>query len=135
MRPAPGLVVSPALGGLIIGHEVARALDVRFLFTERSEGEMCLRRGFAVAPGERIAVVEDVVTTGRSTREVIALLAAADAEVIAVGAVVDRTGRTGVFAPAAFEALLEVKFPTWDPADCPLCRAGEPLVKPGSRPI
>lgn len=129
------LVVAPALGGVIIGHEVARALGRPFLFTERSDGEMTLRRGFAVTPGQRVVVVEDVVTTGRSTREVIEVLGREGAEVIGVGAMVDRTGRRDVFAGLPFIALLAVSFPTWDPTQCPLCRAGAPLVKPGSRPV
>ena len=93
------LVVSPALGGVIIGHETARALDLPFLFTERSGESMALRRGFAVAPGQRAVVVEDVVTTGRSTREVVAILAAAGAEVLGVASLVNRSGLANPFAP------------------------------------
>ena len=128
------LVVSPALGGVIIGHETARALDLPFLFSERSGEAMILRRGFAVSPGQRAVVVEDVVTTGRSTREVIALLEAGGARVAAVASVVNRSGLANPFAPLPYPSLLEVSFPTWPPAGCPLCREGRPVDKPGSRP-
>lgn len=131
----PELVVGPAMGALIIGHETARALDVPFLFTERVNGAMCLRRGFAVAPGQRVVVVEDVITTGTSTREVIAILAAAGATVVAVGSLANRSGRANPFAPLPYHALLELDFPTWPADDCPLCREGVPIDKPGSRPI
>jgi orotate phosphoribosyltransferase len=129
------LVVSPAMGGIIIGHETARALGVPFLFTERADGAMVLRRGFAVAPGQRVAIVEDVVTTGRSTREVIEVLDAAGAEVVALGSMVNRSGVDNPFAPHPFRALLEASFPTWSAEACPLCRDGVPVAKPGSRPI
>ncbi len=131
----PDLVVAPAMGGLIIGHEVARALDVPFLFTERADGVMTLRRGFAVAPGQRVVIAEDVVTTGRSTREVVAVLEAAGAEVIAMAAVVNRSGVANPFAPLPFQPLIEVAFPTWPASDCPLCRQGLTIAKPGSRPV
>jgi len=129
------VVVAPALGGLIIGYTVAAALDRPFLFTERSEGRMALRRGFGFAPGQRVVIVEDVVTTGRSTREVVDVVEAAGAKVVAMAAVVNRSGRANPFDPLPFVALLETAFPTWDPAECPLCRAGEPVAKPGSRPV
>ncbi len=131
----PQVIVAPAMGGLIIGHETARALDLPFLFTERSEGAMVLRRGFALDPGQRAVVVEDVVTTGRSTREVIAVLEAAGAEVVGVASMVNRSGLEQPFAPLASRALLEVAFPTWSAAECPLCADGVPVAKPGSRPI
>jgi orotate phosphoribosyltransferase len=129
------LVVSPAMGGLIIGHETARALGLPFLFTERADGEMVLRRGFAVAPGQRIVVVEDVVTTGKSTREVIAILEAAGAEVVGLASMVNRSGIANPFDPKPYRALLEASFPTWSADDCPLCADGVPIAKPGSRPI
>ncbi len=131
----PGLVVSPALGGLIIGHEVARALGLPFIFTERQDGEMTLRRGFAVAPGERIVVVEDVVTTGKSSREVIRVLEEAGGSVVAMASMVNRSGRDDPFEPLPYHALLAVDFPTWDPGECPLCAQGVPIEKPGSRPV
>lgn len=129
------LVASPALGGVIIGHEVARALGARFLFTERdaASGKMVLRRGFQVEAGEWAVVVEDVITTGGSTRDVIEALRAAGAEPVAAGSIVDRSGgRADVGVPRVALATIEV--PAYDPADCPLCRAGIPAVKPGSRP-
>jgi orotate phosphoribosyltransferase len=131
----PHIVIAPAMGGLIIGHETARALDLPFLFTERSEGVMVLRRGFGVAPGQRVVVVEDVVTTGRSTREVIDILEGLGAVVIGVASMVNRSGMAQPFAPLPSRSLLEVDFPTWSQDDCPLCREGVPISKPGSRPI
>ena len=135
LTPEPvGLVVSPALGGLIIGHEVARALGARFIFTERDENKkMTLRRGFAVTPGEAALVVEDVVTTGGSTRDVVEVLRAAGAHPLAAGSIVDRSGgRADVGVPRA--ALVTLQVVTYDPAECPLCAQGVPVVKPGSRP-
>ncbi len=129
-----GVVVSPAMGGLIIGHEVARALGVRFLFTERGpDGKMVLRRGFEIQPGETAAVIEDVITTGGSTAEVIELLRAAGAKVAAAGSIVDRSGgKAEVGAPRAALATLQVT--AYPPDFCPLCQEGVPVVKPGSRP-
>ena len=131
----PGIVVSPAMGGLIIGHETARALDLPFIFTERAEAEMVLRRGFGLESGQRVVVVEDVVTTGRSTREVIGILEDLGADVIGVASVVNRSGNAQLFSPLPSRALLEVDFPTWTAETCPLCRDGVPIAKPGSRPI
>jgi orotate phosphoribosyltransferase len=131
-----GLVVSPALGGLIIGHEVARALGTRFLFTERdaSTKQMALRRGFTVTPGEAAVVVEDVITTGGSTHDVVQVLQNAGASVIGAGSIIDRSGGTAdVGVPRVALATLQV--PAYDPAECPLCREGIPVVKPGSRPV
>ncbi len=132
-RDKPELVASPALGGIIIGHEVARALQARFIFTERDpSGKMTLRRGFSVAPGELAVVVEDVVTTGGSTREVVEALRSAGAQVAAAGAIIDRSGgQAEVGAPRVSLATLHVV--TYPPEDCPLCRQGLPVVKPGSR--
>jgi orotate phosphoribosyltransferase len=131
----PQIVIAPAMGGLIIGHETARALDLPFLFTERSEGTMVLRRGFGVAPGQRVVVIEDVVTTGRSTKEVINILEGLGAELIGVASMVNRSGKSQPFAPLPSRHLLEVDFPTWTADECPLCRDGVPITKPGSRPI
>jgi len=128
----PDLVVSPAMGGLIIGHEVARALGVRHYFTERADSAMTLRRGFSLKPGERVLVVEDVVTTGKSTKEVFTVVRAAGAEVVAAGSIVDRSeGRSDLGVPYA--ALWTASAPSWKPEDCPLCKAGAPFIKPGSR--
>ena len=128
-----GVVVSPAIGGVIIGHEVARVLGTRFLFTERGgDGKMTMRRGFAVEPGEAAVVVEDVITTGGSTREVIALLKAAGARPVAAGSIVDRSGgKADLGAPRV--ALATVEVVSYLPEDCPLCRQGLPVSKPGSR--
>jgi orotate phosphoribosyltransferase len=131
----PQLVVAPAMGGVIVGHETARALDVPFIFTERVDGKMLLRRGFGVEAGQRVVVVEDVVTTGRSTREVITILQGLGASAIGVAAMVNRSGIPQPFAPLTSRALLEVEFPTWPADECPLCREGKPISKPGSRPI
>jgi orotate phosphoribosyltransferase len=129
---AVDLVVGPALGGVLVAQEVARALGVRALFTEREQGRMTLRRGFSIVPGERALVVEDVVTTGGSTREVIDVVAAAGGKVVGVGALIDRhTGSLDFNVP--FHALLRLEIATYAPDSCPLCQSGSPPVKPGSR--
>lgn len=128
------VVVSPAMGGLIIGHEVARALGVRHIFTERdaSDGKMTLRRGFAVEPGETAVVIEDVVTTGGSSKEVIDLLQAAGANVLGAGSIIDRSGgKADIGVPRVALAVLQVT--AYQPESCPLCAEGLPVVKPGSR--
>ena len=129
------VVCAPAMGGLIIGHEVARAFGVRFIFTERDgEGNMSLRRGFTITPGERVLIVEDVITTGGSTREVVELLNAAGAKVLAAASIIDRSaGRADVGVPRIALATLQVT--AWEPEVCPLCAQGLPVVKPGSRPV
>ena len=130
--PKPDLVVSPAMGGLIIGQEVARALGVRHYFTERDNGVMTLRRGFSIAPGEKIVIVEDVLTTGKSSQEVIDVLKALGGEPLAVVAIVDRSsGRTRLPVPKA--SLLQLTIPSYATHECPQCQAGTPVVKPGSR--
>lgn len=126
------LVVGPALGGVLVAQEVARPLGVRALFTERDQGKMTLRRGFAIQPGERALVVEDAVTTGGSTREVIEVVAAAGAHVVGVGALIDRHAGSLDF-PAPFHGLLRLEIATYEPGSCPLCQSGLPAVKPGSR--
>jgi orotate phosphoribosyltransferase len=125
-------VVSPAVGGIVTGFETARLMGVRSIFTERVEGRMTLRRGFTVAPDERLLVIEDVTTTGGSVKEVIDLLRAQNAEVVAVGAVVDRSGGTVNFG-IPYQALLQMQVENYDPAICPLCASGSQAVKPGSR--
>jgi len=127
-------VVSPAMGGLIIGHEVARALNARHIFTERdAERKMTLRRGFAIQPGETVVVIEDVITTGGSSAEVVELLKAGGAEVLAAGSIIDRSGgRASLGVPRIALATLNVV--SWEPSACPLCAEGLPVVKPGSRP-
>ena len=135
MQVTPDVVVSPAMGGLIIGHEVARAFGVRHIFTERdADRKMVLRRGFAITPGETAVVIEDVITTGGSSVEVIELLRSLGAQVIAAGSVIDRSGGAAdLGVPRAALATLTVK--AFDPSHCPLCAQGIPVVKPGSRPV
>ena len=129
---APTVVLSPALGGIVIGQEVGRALGIRAIFAERQDGTLTLRRGFTLGPGERVLVVEDVVTTGGSTRDTIEVARAAGATVVAAAAVIDRSGGVqGLDVP--FHALAPVSLSTYEPDACPLCRAGQPVVKPGSR--
>ena len=125
-------VLSPALGGIVIGQEVGRALGIRAMFAERQDGKLMLRRGFGLGQGERVLVVEDVVTTGGSTRETIEVAQAAGARVVGAAAIIDRSGdRRSLDVP--FFALATVSLPTYEPGVCPLCLAGEPVVKPGSR--
>jgi orotate phosphoribosyltransferase len=126
------VVAAPALGGVIVSHEVARALGLRALFTERQEGTMTLRRGFSLAPGEPALVVEDVITTGGSTRETMAAVEQAGGKVVGVGALIDRSGgKADMGVPKT--ALVTLSVQNYDPADCPLCQSGVPPTKPGSR--
>lgn len=125
-------VASPAIGGLIIGYEVARRLGVRFIWTEREQGTMTLRRGFTVREGERILVVEDVITTGGSTRDTIKALTDSGAVVVGAASIIDRSGgQADVGVPRLSLATLNV--PAVDPAVCDSCKRGEPAIKPGSR--
>ncbi len=126
-------VVSPAVGGILVGQGVARALGVRAIFTEREEGVMVFRRGFSLEEGERVLVVEDVVTTGGSVREVLEAVRAAGAEPVGAGVLVDRSpGGADLGVPTV--SLLRMAAESWDPRSCPLCEEGEvPAVKPGSR--
>ncbi len=129
---AADVVLSPALGGVVIGHEVARALGVRAVFAERSAGRLTLRRGFEIASAERVVVVEDVVTTGGSTRETIDVAAGAGGVVAGAVAIIDRNEGQNAFE-VPFTALAEFPLPTYDRDDCPLCSRGVPVTKPGSR--
>jgi orotate phosphoribosyltransferase len=129
---APTVVLSPALGGIVIGHEVARALGVRAIFAERQDGTLTLRRGFSLDAGDRVLVVEDVVTTGGSTRETIDVARAQGASVVGAAAIIDRSGGSQSL-DVPFHALATVSLPTYQPDACPLCARGEPVVKPGSR--
>lgn len=136
MNGTVDVVLAPALGGLIIGHEVARALNVPFLFAERDSatGHMSLRRGFELHAGQTAIVIEDVVTTGGSSREVVALARHAGAEVAAAGSIIDRSnGRADLGVP--FTALHKLDAVTYEAAACPLCQQGVPVVKPGSRKV
>ena len=127
------VVLSPALGGVIIGHEVGRALAVRALFAERYEGVLMLRRGFVLDAADRVLVVEDVLTTGGSTRETMQVAAAAGGVVVGVASIIDRSGGAARFE-VPFEALLDIDVPTYQPDACPLCAQALPVTKPGSRP-
>lgn len=125
-------VASPAIGGLIIGFAVAKALGMRFIWTERQEGVMTLRRGFTLKPGERILVVEDVITTGGSTRECIAALEHNGGKVVGAASIIDRSaGKADVGVPRI--ALVEMNVPAYEPEACPMCIAGDTPYKPGSR--
>ncbi len=126
------VVLAPAIGGILVAHEVARALGARCLFGEREDGVMRLRRGFEIRPGERCLAVEDVMTTGGSTREVIKVVEDAGGMLMGVGALIDRSGGAATFAVKK-AALATLTVPTYKPEDCPLCKAGTPAVKPGSR--
>ena len=135
IQPAPDAIVSPAIGGIVLGHEVARAAGARAVWAERAgpAGELAFRRGFALAPGERVVAVEDVVTTAGSLKELIALCRASGAEVVGAGALVDRSGgRLDWDIPWA--ALVEIEVEQHAAGSCPLCAARLPIIKPGSRP-
>jgi len=127
------VVVGPALGGVIVSYEMGRALKVRSIFTERVDGTMVLRRGFGLRKNEKVLVVEDVVTTGKSTREVIELVKENQAKLVAVAAIVDRSDSAAIFDAELF-SLLKINIKTYRPEICPLCKEGKlPVVKPGSR--
>jgi orotate phosphoribosyltransferase len=130
----PHVVLSPALGGIVIGQEVGRALGIRALFAERQDGVLMLRRGFSLSPSDRVLVVEDVVTTGKSTRETIDVARAAGAQVVGAAAIIDRSGGDQKL-DVPFHALATIALPTYQPETCPLCAAGQPVVKPGSRAV
>ena len=126
------LVASPAIGGIVIGHEVARALGARFVWTEREAGQMTLRRGFTIAPGEKSLIVEDVITTGGSTRETIDAVRKAGADVLGAASIIDRSGGSAdVGVPLTSLASLRVL--SVESSACDACKLGEPVVKPGSR--
>lgn len=126
------VVLSPALGGIVIGQEVGRALGVRAIFAERQEGKLSLRRGFSLAASDRVLVVEDVITTGLSTRETVDVATAAGATVVGAATLIDR-GNNGATLGLPLYALVELVVPTYQPDACPLCAKGDPVVKPGSR--
>src|SRR5579883_851936 len=127
-----GVVAAPALGGVLVAHEVARALGARALFTERQDGIMKLRRGFQLTEDEPVLVVEDVITTGGSTRETVQCVEEAGGRVVGVGALIDRSGgAVSLGLPKA--ALATILVHNYNPAECPLCKSGVPAVKPGSR--
>ncbi len=126
-------VIGPALGGVTLAYEVARALKVRGLFAERQDGAMTLRRGFAIGKAERALVVEDVITTGGSTKEVIELVKNAGGTVVGVASIIDRSSEPVDFG-VPFASLAKIKVETYQEADCPFCKLSLPITKPGSRP-
>lgn len=125
-------ILSPALGGIVIGQEVGRALHIRALFAERQDGVLTLRRGFTLSPSDRVLVVEDVITTGGSTRETIKVAEAAGAHVVGAAAIIDRGTKAGQL-DVPLQALVHLEVPAYPPESCPLCAKGAPVVKPGSR--
>ena len=127
------VVLSPALGGVVIGHEVARALGVRAIFAERQDGALMLRRGFVIGERDRVLVVEDVLTTGGSTRETMQVAKAAGGHVVGAASIVDRS--TGAQLDVPYVALLDLALPIYEPDKCPACAQGLPVVKPGSRQL
>ena len=131
----PTVVLSPAIGGIVIGHEVGRALGVRALFAERQDGQLTLRRGFMLSERDRVLVVEDVLTTGGSTRETMDVAKAAGAQVVGAASIVNRSGPAGIKFDVPLESLLDYSLPTYEPEKCPLCAKGLPVVKPGSRQV
>ncbi|HUG53744.1 MAG TPA: orotate phosphoribosyltransferase [Vicinamibacteria bacterium] len=133
LREPPGAVVGPAIGGILVAHEVARGMGCRALFTERQEGRMTLRRGFSILPGEGVVVVEDVITTGGSTREVMDVVRASGGRVLAAGSLVDRSGGVSLGVPA--RSLLTLEAPTYSADACPICAQGSRPEKPGSRSV
>jgi orotate phosphoribosyltransferase len=126
------VVIAPALGGVFVSHETARALGVRALFAERVNGELTLRRGFTIRPGERVLVVEDVITTGKSTKETIEVVKKAGGTVIAAGSLIDRSGGKAELG-VPYTSLVTLSVPSYSAEACPLCKAGSKPVKPGSR--
>jgi len=130
------LAIAPALGGVLVAHEVGRAFGVRALFAEREPGTkaLTLRRGFAIEPGERAVVLEDVVTTGGSLRETMEVVRTHGGLVVAAGALVDRSRGEITGSDIPFGALARLEFPTYQASECPMCQSGSQPVKPGSRP-
>ncbi len=126
------LVAGPAVGGIIVAHEVARAFNIKSVFTERVNGKMRLRRGFSVEKGQKVLLVEDVVTTGGSILELVSLFQGVGAEVVGVGSIVDRSGGKKPF-PVPFRPLLVLDVESFSPEQCPMCKKGDKPVKPGSR--
>jgi len=141
---AATVVMSPAIGGVVIGQEVGRALGVRAIFAERQDGALTLRRGFTLSGTDRVLVVEDVWTTGGSTRETMQVARAAGAQVVGAASIVDRSPSTSSGQPSGsmradlgvpFASLLQIDLPTYESSACPLCAQGLPVVKPGSRVV
>ncbi|WP_346354936.1 orotate phosphoribosyltransferase [Azotosporobacter soli] len=129
-----GVVIGPVTGGILLAHEVGKALGTRAIFTERVDGKMTLRRGFCIEPGERVLVVEDIITTGGSVDEVIEVVKAQGGELVGVGVLVNRSGGKATFE-APLESLLDLTIEAYSAEECPMCKAGEPMTKRGSRNI
>ena len=129
------VVIGPALGGMIVSHEVGRALKKRSIFSERVDGNFVLRRGFSLKKNEKVLLVEDVITTGKSTNEVVQIVKEKGAELVAVACIVDRSEGAAIFEAELF-SLLKMSIKVYKPKDCPLCREGRiPVIKPGSRTV
>jgi orotate phosphoribosyltransferase len=129
----PTVVLSPALGGVVIGQEVGRALGVRAIFVERQDGTLTLRRGFIIGESDRVLVVEDVMTTGGSTRETIQVARAAGGQVVGAACIVNRGKQVDLGVP--YVSLVDIDLATYEPDRCPLCAQGMAVIKPGSRPV
>lgn len=129
------IVIGPALGGVVIGYEVARALGVPGIFTERKEGKMLLRRGFEIPKNSKVLIVEDVITTGGSTAEVVEIVKSHGGKLIGVASIINRSGKDLGFDGQPLKSLMKMDVPAYQPNDCPLCKQGTPAIKPGSRAI
>ena len=127
------VVIGPMTGGILLAHEVGKALETRAIFTERENGAMALRRGFFIRPGEKVLIVEDIVTTGGSVKEVVDVVRAQGGDIVGVGLLVNRSGGKADFGALRVEALLNLTVPTFEAAECPLCKDGKPMTKRGSR--
>lgn len=128
------VVAGPALGGIVVAYELGRALGARAIFAERVEGHLAWRRSFTIGPDDRVLIAEDVVTTGGSSEELIDLVRESGAQVVGVGSIVDRSGGATEF-PVKFHTLLSLALKTFSEGNCPLCKEGIPITKPGSRQI
>lgn len=126
-------VISPAVGGLIVGQEIARALGCKAIFADKEDGELVLKRGFSIALGEKILVAEDVVTKGGRVQQTIDLVRSKGGDVVGVAVIVDRSGGTASFDVPEFQSALKLTLPTFDPAECPLCAKNMPIDRPGSK--
>ena len=125
-------VISPAVGGLIVGQEVARALGCRAIFADKEDGQLVLKRGFSIKPGDRILVAEDVVTKGGRVQQTIDLARSFGAEIVGIAVIVDRSGGDAKF-DVPFKSALKLSLPTFDPAECPMCKEGQAIDRPGSK--
>ena len=129
------VVVGPITGGILLAHEVGKRLGTRAIFTERENGKMTLRRGFVIKPGERVLIVEDIVTTGGSIKEVLDVVVEHGGIPVGIGMLVDRSGGKASFGEVPYKALLNLDVTTYDPSDCPLCKQNIPMTKRGSRKL